>query len=101
MIGAQPALGDPAADEGSGDAVDDRDGADDQAGVGHGEAGEAVQEFGHPVGDAAHGEGEGGQAEGGGEKGRVGEEAEEGGAVERWAGCGRWRRARVRGPSQP
>ena len=60
-----------AADERSGNAVDDGDAADDQAGVADRKPGGAVQKLRNPGGDAAHGKGQGGQAEGGGEKGGI------------------------------
>ena len=75
MVGAQPALGDPASDQGSQNAVDDCDGAHDQTRPGDRKPGGAVQEFRHPGRDAAHGEGERCQTEGGREIGRVAEKA--------------------------
>ena len=82
VVSAQPALGDPAADQGSQNAVDDRDGAYDQAGSGDRKPCGTVQECGHPGRDAAHGKGEGSQAEGGRKIGRIAEKSPEGGGVD-------------------
>ena len=81
MIGAEPALGDPAADGGAEDAVEHGAGAGKLAGFRDGEADGIVEKFRYPVGDAAHGEGQHSQAEGGGEEGGIAEETRDGGAI--------------------
>ena len=75
VIGAKPALRDPAADGGAEDAVDEGDGSGELAGFCDGHADRIVEEFGNPVGDSAHGEGEHGEAEGSAEEGGIAEKA--------------------------
>ena len=82
MIGAQPALGNPAAGERSTDAINDRDGTHHETGAADRKPGRTVQKGRNPVGDAAHGEGERGQAEGACQVGGIGEQAAKGGAVD-------------------
>ncbi len=74
VVGALPAVRDPTAGNGAANAVDDGNGADHEAGIGHGEAVDAVQKRGHPGGDSTQREGDGGQAKGRGEEGRVHED---------------------------
>ena len=84
VIGAEPALCDPAANGRAEDAVENRAGSGELAGFGDGEADGVVEKFGYPVGDAAHGKGQHGQAEGCGKESGIAEESGEGGAI----GCG-------------
>src|ERR1017187_1793325 len=82
VIGAQPALRQPAANQGAGDAIDDRDGADHLARVAHRKPGGTAQELRNPSRDATHGKGQHCKAESGCQIGRVGEQSAEGGAIQ-------------------
>ena len=77
MVSAQPDLGEPAADEGSDNSIDYRDGANRQACRSHRHASRAAQKLRHPPCDAAHRKGQHGQAEGSGQESRIAEEPAE------------------------
>jgi hypothetical protein len=81
VVGAEPALRDPAADSGAEDAVEHGAGPGELTGFRNGEADGVVKKFRYPVRDAAHGEGQHGKPERGGQEGGIAEKSGDGGAI--------------------